>query len=140
VRRPGRTDRLRKAAGPLLLVAALLLPLVACTTQASSPGAAVDLVRSSVGAIPADDEQAIRTTIDRLNGTAGGSVAGQQAALAATVEPGSVTELDDCPAATATLRFLPVYSALRPSPDWTPDKGSLSGTIYALPTLIRIYT
>ena len=29
---------------------------------------------------------------------------------------------------------------LRPAPGWTPQTGALSGTVYALPTLIRIYT
>ena len=122
----------------MLLTVVLALP--ACTSTPSSASAVADLVGSTTGAIPTDDEQAIRATVDRLNATAGGSVAGQQAALAAALEPDSTSALDDCPAATTTLRFLPVYSALRPSPEWTPRKAALAGTVYALPTLIRIYT
>lgn len=125
--------------GRLALTAALLLSLAACTAP-SSPGAVVDLVRPGAAAVPADDEQAIRATIDRFNHTAAGAVADQQAALAAAVESGSATALEDCPVATATLRLIPVYPALRAAPDWTPDKGTLTGTVYALPTLIRIYT
>lgn len=140
---PGAGRRSSAGLRGWLLTASLLtvvLPLAACTGTPPSAAAVAELIRSSTGAIPTDDEQAIRTIIDRLNNTAGGAVPDQQGALAAVVEPGSAGALDDCRAATTTLRFLPVYSALRPSPEWTPRKGGLTGTVYALPTLIRIYT
>jgi hypothetical protein len=117
-----------------------MLALAACTTAPTAPSAVLDQVRSSTGDIPADDEQAIRTTIDRLNGAAGGTVSDQQAAFAAAVEADSAQALADCPAATTTLLFRPVYPGLRPSPGWAPQRGALSGTVYALPTLITIYT
>jgi hypothetical protein len=122
----------------LLLV--VVLSLTACTTAPSAPSAAADQLLSSTPAIPATDEQAIRTTIDRLNSTAGGSVADQQAAFSSAVQPGSVQTLADCPAATTTLLFRPVYPGLRPTPDWSPQQGELAGTVYALPTLITIFT
>ncbi|MET0865786.1 MAG: hypothetical protein ABWZ98_15760 [Nakamurella sp.] len=131
-----RRRRSRLLAGSLLIV---VLPLSACSSSQISPAEQPDRVHSAAG-VPAADEQAIRLTIDRLNETAAGKVPDQQAALATAVEPGSTAALDDCPAATATLKFLPVYSALRATPEWAPDKGALTGTIYALPTLIRIYT
>jgi hypothetical protein len=67
-------------------------------------------------------------------------VSAQQSVLQSLVDPALVAELDRCPAATTTLRFEPVYAGLRPAPDWTSTGGTLTGTIYALPTLIRIYT
>ena len=79
-------------------------------------------------------------TIDRLNAAAGGSIADQQAALTAAVEPDLAKALADCPAVTATLHFEPVYPGLRPSPEWSPKQGALTGTVYALPTLITIFT
>ena len=67
-------------------------------------------------------------------------MANQQKVLAELVDPGSATVLGKCPPTTATLRFEPVYAALRGAPEWRPASGALSGTVYALPALIRIYT
>ena len=90
--------------------------------------------------VPAADEQAIRATLQRVNATAGGPVSNQQQVLADLVDPGSAAALHRCPRTTATLRFEPVYQGLRSAPDWRPAAGSLTGTVYALPALIRIYT
>ena len=90
--------------------------------------------------VPAADEQAIRGTIEAMNSAAADGVAGQQAALAALVEPALAKALDDCAPATTTLRFEPIYGGLRTAAGWAGSGGSLAGTVYALPTLIRIYT
>jgi hypothetical protein len=149
MRRLRRNDRFEhRRSGHRLASAALLLtgvlPFAACTTVPAAPSPALpvavaDQLRST-GSIPPDDEQAIRTTIERLNASAGGSVADQQAALTAAVEPDSAQALADCPAVTTTLHFEPVYPGLRLSPEWTPKQGELAGTVYALPTLITIFT
>ena len=51
---------------------------------------------------PQKDEQAIRTAIDAVNGTAGGPVATQQAALAAIVDPALSDAFRHCSPATTT--------------------------------------
>ncbi len=118
------------------LIVAALVTITACTPD-PSPAVSTPAAGSS---IPADDEQAIARTIDRFNAAAAGPVAGQQTVLSDLIDPALVGGLDKCPPATATLRFEPIYPALRPAPDWTPRTGALGGTVYALPTLIRIYT
>lgn len=127
-----------------LAVLAALTTITACTgTEVPQAGPAQRAAGDPGGwpaAIPAADEQAISATLDRINATAGGAVARQQAVLAAVVDPGSAPTLHRCPPTTSTLRFEPVYSGLRPTPDWRPEAGALSGTRYALPVLIRTYT
>jgi hypothetical protein len=123
------------------LPAAVILAVGAagCTADGAAPATQQEV--SNVAAqVPADDEAAIRRTIDALNATSAGTVANQQAALATSVEPALTSALDDCPPATTTLRFEPIYPALRASPDWTSSTGTLTGTVYALPTLLRIFT
>jgi hypothetical protein len=95
---------------------------------------------SVADAIPSGDEQAIHTTIDRLNAAASGSVADQQAVLTAVVEPTLQGALAQCAPATSTLEFQPAYPGLRAAPGWAPSNGALVGTVYALPSLIRIHT
>jgi hypothetical protein len=129
-------ERRPRAALAVLIVAALLT--VAACTPGPSPVAATRAEEST--SIPAGDEQAIARTIDTFNAAAAGPVAGQQTVLSHLIDPALVGGLDKCPPATATLRFEPIYQALRPAPDWTPRTGALGGTVYALPTLIRIYT
>jgi len=119
-----------------VLIVAALVTISACTPD---PSPAVTPAAES-SSIPADDEQAIARTIDRFNAAAAGPVAGQQTVLSELIDPALVGGLDKCPPATTTLRFEPIYPALRPAPGWTPQTGALGGTVYALPTLIRIYT
>jgi hypothetical protein len=119
------------------LIVAALVSISACTP---SPSQVVTTQAAGSTSIPADDEQSIARTIDRFNAAAAGPVAGQQTVLSELVDPALIGGLDKCPPATATLRFEPIYPALRPAPAWTPQTGALGGTIYALPTLIRIYT
>ena len=107
---------------------------------ASVGGSGQPVLLSSGPAVPEADEQAIRDTIDQMNSAAGNGVAGQQEILAGLVEPALAEALDDCAPATTTLRFEPVYPALRATPGWTSKSGPLTGTVYALPTLIKVYT
>ena len=138
MRRPRPEGRSKHRLAFTALVLTGVLPIAACTTTPSALVAGQ--AHSNISSVPPDDEWAIRMIIDRLNGTAGGTVADQQAAFAAAVEPGSAQALADCPAATTTLLFRPVYPGLRPAPDWAPQEGALTGTVYALPTLITIFT
>ena len=117
-----------------------VLPLAACTGNLL-PGATTTAPPAPDGAgIPAGDEQAIVRAIDTFNAAAAGPVGDQQAVLTGLIDPALIDTLGQCPPATATLRFEPIYSALRAAPDWTPSSGVLGGTVYALPTLIRVYT
>ena len=126
------------------LLIAVTLVAAACTSGTAEPesgraGPLAAQTRGAVEAVPESDELAIRSTIDRLNNAAG-AVPDQQALLTAVVDPGLAGSLEQCAPATTTLRFQPIYQALRPSPDWSPVGGTPSGTVYALPSLIRIYT
>lgn len=85
-------------------------------------------------------EQEIRAAVDRLNSTAGGPVPAQQELLATLVDPALVDALDHCPPASHTLHLEPVYAALRPASEWTSPRGTPTGDVYALPTLIRSYS
>lgn len=82
----------------------------------------------------------IRHAIDSFDAAAGSPVAAQQAVLRTLVSPGQADVQRHCPGPTTTISFEPVYAWLAPAPDWRPSSGSLPGTVYALPTLIRIYT
>jgi len=83
---------------------------------------------------------AVEAAINTFNAEAGGAAAAQQAVLKTLVAPGQATAQKACAAATSTVRLEPVYSRLAVSPGWMPASGTLEGTIYVLPTLIRIYT
>ncbi len=126
-------DRRRVALCAAVLAVTVVLG-AGCTGAGSTPSGAV------ASGVPVGDLDAIRTTVDRFNRTAAGAVAEQQDVLKSLVDPGSAAALDKCPTATSTLRFEPVYPALRPAPEWAPTDGTLAGTVYALPSLIRIYT
>jgi hypothetical protein len=90
--------------------------------------------------VPPGDSAAIRHAIDAINAGAGGPVSVQRSVLAHLVSPALAAALRNCPPATTTLRFEPVYAGLRPTPAWSSPHGAPAGTIYALPVLIRIYT
>lgn len=137
---------MRWAAG--LRAAMVAAALAAGLTRCSSPPARpVDALppqspsqSPSPSVAPAGAQAEIQRAIDAFNGKAGGSVSGQQAVLADLLDEGQRAEQDRCAAATTTLEFEPVYARLAPSPGWKPSHGALYGTVYALPTLIRIYT
>lgn len=82
----------------------------------------------------------MQRAVDAFNEAAGGPVPRQQAALAMLLDTGQRSVQRKCAEATTTLRLEPVYSRLAPAPGWKPTSGALSGTVYALPTLIRIYS
>ncbi len=131
-----RSRRLVRAAGAFGVAVALVS---ACTGGAPSP-TPIPTAPPTTSDVPQQDQQAIRSAIDAINATAGGPVAGQQAALAALVDPALSAAFRHCSPATSTLRFEPVYSDLRATPDWTAEGGVPAGTLYALPVLIRIFT
>jgi len=83
---------------------------------------------------------AVQTAIDHFNATAGGPVAAQQSVLLGLISAGQSSAQSRCPAVTVTISMQPVYARLAPSPGWRPATGSLPGTVYAVPTLLRIYT
>ena len=119
--------------------------VAACTASAPLPESTTATSAAPDGALGSDDalgsdKRAITATIDTINATAGGSVAGQQAVLAAVVDPALSDAFRRCSPATTTLRFEPVYTGLRATPDWTAADGTPTGTLYALPVLIRSYT
>jgi hypothetical protein len=124
------------------LIATSLALASACTADVpdsgGTPQPSTELAAASD--VPVADAQSIRVTMQALNSSAAGGVAEQQATLATVVEPALAKALDDCAPATTTLRFEPVYRGLRPAPGWTGTSGSLTGTVYALPTLIRVFT
>ena len=129
------TGRLVRAAAAVSVGVGVLS---ACTAGAVLPAASTTAAAPSAPA--GQDEQAIRSAIDAVNATAGGSVAGQQAVLATIVDPALSDAFRHCPPASTTLRFEPVYAGLRATPDWAGADGTPAGTLYALPVLIRIYT
>jgi hypothetical protein len=91
-------------------------------------------------AVQDDSAGTVAHTIEEFNDTAAGSVTAQKARLAELVSPGQAAVQSRCPTATSTISFQPVYARLTPTPDWKPTSGTLPGTVYALPTLIRVYT
>ncbi len=147
----GRRARRLRTVLAVAVVLAIAVAATACTgaddVQSASTGAAASNgptaqdrpAGGSPFTVPPDDQRAIRTTLDRINAAAGGPAAGQQKVLADVVDPGSAAVLRRCPPTTSTLRFEPVYDGLRPAPDWRPTSGTLTGAVYALPALIRIY-
>lgn len=156
-RRPARRARLLRGA---LIVAVAAVGATACqSADATAPGAPGDVVAAP--SAPQADVDAIRTTIDAVNATAGGAVADQQAQLVALVDPARRDEVRRCPAATTTVRLEPVDQGLRELPAGSPattptdsrstvrasDTATTDATTtvagartYALPTLIRIFS
>ena len=112
------------------LAVAALLVLAGC----------VNPTNPTTAAAQDDPTSTVRHTIEEFNATAAGPVTAQKAKLAELVSPGQASVQSRCPAATSTISFEPVYARLTPAPDWKPTSGTLPGTVYALPTLIRVYT
>jgi hypothetical protein len=123
---------LRAAAAALVLSGAL----TCCSSTPAGPAAGTSPPRPTVAAT---ELQWVQRAVDSFNAGAGGPVSGQQTALAALLDSGQRSVQSACSAATTTLRFEPVYGRLAAAPGWRPGKGTLSGTVYAVPTLIRIY-
>ena len=115
-------------AGLAVVVGTWLSLSNSATAPSSTPGPA--------GGIPAR----VHLAVDAFNAAAGGSASGQQSALVALLDDGQRAVQGRCPASRTTVFLDPVYGGLTPAPGWRPAGGTLSGTVYALPTLIRIYT
>lgn len=116
--------------------AAMTVVLTSCSTSVA-PTVTTTPPHSGV---PSTAQLAVQRAVDAFNEAAGGPVSRQQAALAVLLDAGQRSVQRKCAEATTTLRFEPVYPRLAPAPGWQPTAGSLSGTVYALPTLIRIYS
>ena len=132
---------MRAAAGlrAALVAVALTWGLAGCSSTLLDPTGATSTPPRQI-AVPADVQHDIEQAVDSFNAAAGGSVSGQRTALAALLAGGQRSVQRRCAAASTTLEFEPVYGRLAPAPGWTPSQGTLDGTVYALPTLIRIYT
>lgn len=83
-------------------------------------------------AMPAAIPAAVRATVEALNAGAGGTPSDQRQRLLELVDPDRRERAIQCPAATTTVRFEPVYAGLRAVADG-------SAATYVLPTLIRVY-
>lgn len=122
-----------------------LLLLTACTTRSPGPSASPSsgepaAISGSAGPTgPTAPAAAAQRVIEMFNQTAGGPVAAQQRVLDRLVSAGQRPVQGRCPAATTTIAFVPVYDRLSVAAGWKPSSGTLPGTVYALPTLIRIY-
>ena len=130
---------MRWAAGcrEVLAAAALAGTLTCCSSAPAHPVLATPTPPLGV---PTEVLQDVQRAVDRFDAAAGGPVSAQQAALGALLDSGQRSVQRHCAAATTTLSFDPVYGRLAPAPGWRPNQGTLSGAVYALPTLIRIYT
>lgn len=101
----------------------LLVVVSACSSAAGDDGA---------DGVPAG----MRALLDGVDAAAG-SVAGQQAALAAVVDPAD--GLAGCAPAVGTIRLEPVWSQVRPAPQWRPSSGAPpAGQVSAVPTVLRM--
>lgn len=83
-------------------------------------------------AIPAADAAAVRATVEEFNAAADGTPSDQRQRLVELVDPDRRERAIQCPTATTTVRFEPVYAGLRA----LADDGART---YVLPTLIRVY-
>lgn len=172
--RPARSDR-RRPFGTVFVVGALAAGcLAACTGSdphsgggsataagsVSADGAGAGGAGPATSAAPAEDLDAIRANVDRINQGAGGSVEAQQALLAQAVNPPvdpaqdpsaepPVDPAEDprvdtqgtpatCPAATTTVALEPAYRELTARPDLAPE-GADQGQTYLLPAVVRVY-
>ena len=128
------------------MAVALAGALTGCSVGPSQPAGATSRAAHALSstappaADPAELLTEVQRAVDSFNAAAGGPVSGQQSALGALLDDGQRSVQAKCAAATTTLKFEPVYGRLAPAPGWTPRQGTLSGEVYALPTLIRIYT
>jgi len=82
----------------------------------------------------------VHQAIDSFNAGAGGPVTAQQSVLRQVVSSGQLGVQNRCPTPAVTIELEPVYARLTAAPDWRPASGTLPGVVYALPTLIRVYT
>jgi hypothetical protein len=81
----------------------------------------------------AADLELINRAVDAVNATAGGDPASQRAVLQELVVPVRAADQRSCEPAKTTVRFVPVWTALRADPNGVAHS-------YVLPALIRSYT
>lgn len=109
------------------------VPIPAAAAAAAGPA-------SGAGIADSPDGRSIRSAIVAFDASAGGPAADQQRLLQNLVAPGQRAGQQECRTSQTTLSFEPVYADLAPSPHWRPAEGTLPGTVYSLPILIRIFT
>jgi hypothetical protein len=121
----------------LMTTAVLACAGAGCSAASDSPAPADGA--TAIGAVAAPEVAVVQKAMDRFNATAGGPVTAQQSVLSGLVSAAQNSVQHACPPVTVTISMEPVYARLAASPGWRPRGGSLPGTIYAVPTLIRIY-
>lgn len=124
----------------VIVTAMLVCALTCCTASVDSTGTSGTSGSAPQQPAPTAVQRSVQDAVDTLNAAAGGPVSGQQTALAGLLDAGQRSVQSNCAAATTTLELEPVYARLAAAPDWKPGSGTLSGPVYALPTLIRIFT
>ncbi|WP_188944574.1 hypothetical protein [Nakamurella endophytica] len=133
-----------------------LSPLAACTGASTPPAGGPTSGTSSVptsaaagttagtdtGTASAPDPQLVarvRAVFDRLSAAAAGAPAAQQQLFLQVVDPGQLSVQRRCVVPTGTLTFEPAYAYLAAAPDWQPAQGTMTGTVYSLPSLLRVH-
>lgn len=135
---------MRSAAAALrgvTVAAALVYGLASClSAPIDSTGSLGESGPAGQQPTPTAEQQSAQFAIDTFNAAAGGPVSAQQRALAGLLDDGQRSVQSRCAAAATTLELQPVYARLAAAPGWKPSSGTLSGTVYSLPTLVRIWT
>ena len=125
----------------VLLTLALMGGCASATSMTAPAAGGSTAPSSATGSAPnASAQDLVHAAVDRFNATAGGPVQAQQRVLEGLLANGQLTQQKACPTPTTTITLDPVYARLTSVPDWHPTGGTMAGTPYALPTLIRIYT
>lgn len=128
-------------AGAALLGAAL----VACGgTAGSTPTTAAPISLAPTSSAPTADPPAevgaVLALLDRLNAAAGGPVEEQRSVIEASLDPGQLAAQASCGTATTTLSFGADAGRARQRPDWSPPAGTVNGTVWGIPVLMRIHS
>ncbi|RIJ77854.1 hypothetical protein D1871_04925 [Nakamurella silvestris] len=154
---PGR----RRARGGLTGAALVCLALTGCTSGTALPDPTLDSSPAPIStsgsdapgtstaadplalvpsAVPTADARAVLDLFDEFNTTAGGTVTDQQKALVGRMATGSAQAQRDCPPASVTVGFRPVWQELQADPEYAPPTSTATGTAYRIPALVEIYS
>jgi hypothetical protein len=113
--------------GAALLVVPVVAVLAGCGAAPATPGGADNATL-----------RAAQAAVARINATAGGPVAAQRAVLDALADPAQQQAQQSCGVASGTLSFEPVWADLRADPVWQPSAGGMTGTVWSVPTVVRV--
>lgn len=150
---PGRPARAGSAAGAVRWIALAVL-LTACTSQtrdpdpvtsvdagttslSPAPTAPADLVPAD---IPSTDVPALVELVDSLNAAAAGTPAAQTADFLDAMDSGARAAQRDCPTATVTVEFQPVWQDVVADPEYQPEQPADPGTPYRIPAKVLIFS